>query len=49
VIVPASDIYMKVMAWAHASNILVPEVGLKDGIMLHLYEKNLLQPKIEFK
>jgi exopolyphosphatase/guanosine-5'-triphosphate,3'-diphosphate pyrophosphatase len=49
VIVPASDIYMKVMTWAHASKILVPEVGLKDGIMLHLYEKNLLQQKIEFK
>lgn len=49
VIVPAGDIYLKVMNWAHASNILVPEVGLKDGIMLHLYEKNRLQQRIEFK
>lgn len=48
VIVPASDIYIKVMEWAHAQNILVPEVGLKDGILLHLYEKNLRQKKIEF-
>ncbi len=40
VIIPASNIYMKVMEWAHAASILVPEVGLKDGIMLHLYEKN---------
>jgi exopolyphosphatase/guanosine-5'-triphosphate,3'-diphosphate pyrophosphatase len=48
VIIPASNIYIKVMEWAHASNILVPEVGLKDGIMLHLYERNKLQQKIKF-
>ena len=48
VIIPASDIYLKVMEWAHAGNILVPEVGLKDGIIFHLYEKNILQKKIEF-
>lgn len=49
VIVPASNIYTKVMEWAHASSILVPDVGLKDGIMLHLYEKNITQKKIEFR
>jgi exopolyphosphatase/guanosine-5'-triphosphate,3'-diphosphate pyrophosphatase len=48
VIVPASNIYLKVMEWANSSNILVPEVGLKDGIMLHLFEKNISQQKIEF-
>ena len=48
VIIPASNIYIKVMEWAHANSILVPEVGLKDGIMLHLYEVNHLQQKIEF-
>lgn len=48
VIIPASNIYIKVMEWAHASSILVPEVGLKDGIMLHLYERNKLQQKIQF-
>jgi exopolyphosphatase/guanosine-5'-triphosphate,3'-diphosphate pyrophosphatase len=48
VIIPASNIYLKVMEWAHASTILVPEVGLKDGIIFHLYEKNILQKKIEF-
>lgn len=48
VIVPASDIYTKVMEWAHAASILVPEVGLKDGIMLYLYEKNTQQKKLEF-
>ena len=48
VIIPATDIYMKVMEWSNASSILVPEVGLKDGIMLQLYEKNVLQQKIPF-
>jgi exopolyphosphatase/guanosine-5'-triphosphate,3'-diphosphate pyrophosphatase len=48
VIVPAADIYIKVMQWAHAANILVPEVGLKDGIMLYLYEKNVHQQKLAF-
>lgn len=48
VIIPATDIYMKVMEWAHSISILVPEVGLKDGIMLHLYEKNKQQQKLNF-
>jgi exopolyphosphatase/guanosine-5'-triphosphate,3'-diphosphate pyrophosphatase len=48
VIVPASGIYIQVMEWANASTILVPEVGLKDGIMMYLYEKNVSQKKIEF-
>lgn len=49
VIVPATGIYLQVMEWAHANNILVPDVGLKDGILLHLFEKNVSQKKIEFK
>jgi len=48
VIIPASDIYIKVMEWAHASTILVPEVGLKDGIILYLYEQSVLQTKLKF-
>jgi exopolyphosphatase/guanosine-5'-triphosphate,3'-diphosphate pyrophosphatase len=48
VIIPASGIYIKVMEWAHATAILVPEVGLKDGIMLHLYEMSQYQKKIDF-
>lgn len=48
VIIPASDIYIKVMEWAHSISILVPEVGLKDGIIFYLYEKNITQKKIEF-
>lgn len=38
VIVPAADIYTRVMEWAHASSILVPDVGLKDGMMLQMLE-----------
>jgi len=49
VIVPATNIYLKVMEWANAGSILVPDVGLKDGILLHLMEKNISQKKIEFK
>jgi exopolyphosphatase / guanosine-5'-triphosphate,3'-diphosphate pyrophosphatase len=48
VIIPASGIYIKVMEWAHARHILVPEVGLKDGIMQYLYEKSVSQKKLEF-
>ncbi|MCU0397680.1 MAG: phosphatase [Cyclobacteriaceae bacterium] len=48
VIVPASNIYIQVMDWANAKYIQVPEVGLKDGIMLHLFRKNVGQKKIEF-
>jgi exopolyphosphatase/guanosine-5'-triphosphate,3'-diphosphate pyrophosphatase len=49
VIVPATNIYLKVMEWSRAGSILVPDVGLKDGILLHLLEKNMSQKKIEFK
>lgn len=40
VIIPATDIYTRVMQWAHASSILVPDVGLKDGMMLLMLEKH---------
>ncbi len=49
VIVPASGIYIHVMEWAHSTSIIVPDVGLKDGILLHLLEKNIQQKKIDFK
>ncbi|HEX8060685.1 MAG TPA: phosphatase [Cyclobacteriaceae bacterium] len=48
VIVPASNIYIKVMEWAKANDMIVPEVGLKDGILLHLLEKSKHQGKLEF-
>ena len=37
VIIPASDIYVEVMKAAKAKSIIVPDVGLKDGINYHLY------------
>ncbi|MEP1097298.1 MAG: phosphatase [Cyclobacteriaceae bacterium] len=40
VIIPASEIYIDVMKIAGAKNILVPDVGLKDGINFHLYESH---------
>lgn len=48
VIIPASNIYIQVMEWAKSNKMLVPEVGLKDGILLHLFEKNRMRKKVEF-
>ena len=43
VILPAADIYIAVMKWARATKIIVPDVGLKDGVMQMLYDKHLVQ------
>ncbi|MEK6783421.1 MAG: phosphatase [Bacteroidota bacterium] len=48
VIIPASDVYIKVMEWARSQSIIVPEVGLKDGMLLFLLDKYRSQKKIEF-
>jgi exopolyphosphatase/guanosine-5'-triphosphate,3'-diphosphate pyrophosphatase len=48
VIIPASGIYMKVMEWANSKYIFVPDVGLKDGMLLQLYDRNIKQQKIQF-
>ncbi len=39
VIVPALLIYTQVMKWASINEILVPKVGLVDGLIQHLYEE----------
>ncbi|MFZ6663293.1 Ppx/GppA phosphatase family protein [Peijinzhouia sedimentorum] len=39
VILPASDIYMFAMKAAKATNILVPDMGLKDGMIQDMYKK----------
>lgn len=49
VIVPASDIYTRVMEWSQAKYILVPEVGLKDGMLLHLFEKHINKKASSFE
>jgi len=38
VIIPASEIYLSAMQSAKAKSILVPDVGLKDGINYHMYQ-----------
>jgi len=48
VIVPASSIYIKVMEWAKSEKMIVPDVGLKDGILHFLLEKNKAQQKLSF-
>ncbi len=39
VIVPALLIYMSVLKWADADEILVPKIGLADGLVRALYEE----------
>ncbi|MGA0555712.1 Ppx/GppA phosphatase family protein [Larkinella sp. VNQ87] len=39
VIVPAADIYISVMKWAGAETIIVPDLGLKDGILQLVYDR----------
>lgn len=37
VIVPASGIFMRIMKWAGANRILIPTIGVSDGIVHQLY------------
>ena len=39
VIVPALEIYINVMKWAGAADILVPRIGLVDGLVQHLWNE----------
>ena len=39
VIIPASYIYIKIMELVDSNRILIPNVGLKDGIISHLYRQ----------
>lgn len=45
VIIPASDIYITAMQWAEAKEMLVPELGLKDGLIQMLYNKHTKNSK----
>ena len=42
VIIPASEIYLTIMKWAGVKQIFVPRIGLVDGIIQLLIEKNLM-------
>ncbi len=39
VIVPALSIYINVMRWAGAEEILVPKIGMADGLIKHLWNE----------
>lgn len=41
VIVPASEIFLKIMKWSNISEIMVPKLGLADGIVHDLYTKHM--------
>jgi exopolyphosphatase/guanosine-5'-triphosphate,3'-diphosphate pyrophosphatase len=45
VIIPASDIYLKIMRWTDAKEIIVPTIGISDGIVRQLYQEYLKQKK----
>ncbi len=49
VIIPASEIYIKTMFFAQSDHIMVPQVGLKDGVIYELYDNlsNNQQTRIE--
>ena len=40
-IYPASEIYLTCMQWAGANHMIVPKVGLKDGMMEMMLKRNL--------
>lgn len=39
VIIPAAELFLKIMKWADAKKILVPRIGISDGIIHQLYRK----------
>ncbi len=43
VIIPASEIYIRVLKLMKSDQILVPKVGLKDGLVYELYERTALK------
>ena len=46
VIMPAADIYLNVMKTVGCKKMLVPDVGLKDGMISILYQKNLAEKTV---
>ena len=41
VVIPAADIFLRIMEYAHIDEIFVPKVGLADGIIYDLYMKGI--------
>jgi exopolyphosphatase / guanosine-5'-triphosphate,3'-diphosphate pyrophosphatase len=42
VIVPASDIFVKILKWAHQDYVIAPKIGLADGLVLKLFNEYTL-------
>jgi exopolyphosphatase/guanosine-5'-triphosphate,3'-diphosphate pyrophosphatase len=40
VIVPAGHIYLSAMEWANVHQMIVPDIGLKDGMLQTLFEEH---------
>lgn len=49
VIIPAAEIYLTVMKWANVKQLFVPRVGLVDGIIHLLMEKNYPDARLDQK
>jgi exopolyphosphatase / guanosine-5'-triphosphate,3'-diphosphate pyrophosphatase len=45
VIIPATKIYAAAMEAANSEKMIIPDVGLKDGVMNYLFEKNIKRRK----
>ncbi len=45
VIIPASDIFLKIMKWTDAKRIIVPTFGISDGIIHQVYSNYKLKNK----
>jgi exopolyphosphatase / guanosine-5'-triphosphate,3'-diphosphate pyrophosphatase len=39
VIVPASDIFVRILKWAHQDYVIAPKIGLADGLVLQLFHE----------
>lgn len=47
VIIPALDIYMSVMKWTGITSMIIPKIGLADGIIHLLYEKHRFKELVD--
>lgn len=45
VIVPASELFLKIMKWSNIMEIMVPKLGLADGIIHELYNEHMAATK----
>jgi exopolyphosphatase / guanosine-5'-triphosphate,3'-diphosphate pyrophosphatase len=46
VIVPASDIFVRILKWAHQDYVIAPKIGLADGLVLRLFNEYTLAGNI---